>query len=98
MNGYQYIVRENDMGYLPDSEPEAFDTLASAKAYARSLKQEWRDEIYEYGTYAENHITVETPLKSITAIDLRDSSIIYASLDTTIDRVIVISCYPAETL
>ena len=92
MNKYQYFVRENDCGYMPDSEPEAFDTLVEAKAYARSLKQEWRDQIYPDGVYSENHITVETPLKSITVASLkRESSIIYASLDTTIDRVIVIS-------
>lgn len=88
-----YYVRENDCGYMPDSDPAEFETLHEAKSYAKSLKNEWRDQIYPDGIYSDNHITILSPLKSITRKELINSSIIYASIDTTIDRVIVISAY-----
>lgn len=92
----KYYVRENDCGYMPDSDPAEFDTLREAKSYARSLRQEWQDLQWEDQPYNGNHITVWEPLKSIKRSDLINSSVIYASIDTTIDRVIVISAYYEE--
>ncbi len=85
-----YIVRENDCGYMPDSEPEEFTTLQDAKDYAHSLKREWRDLMWEDQPYHGLHITVWFPLKKIRKSDTL-GGIVYASLDTPIDRVIVIT-------
>jgi len=85
-----YIVRENDIGYMPDDDPAEFNTLAEAKEYARSLAQEWRDMQWDTPKSEQNHVTIHFPLKSIRKSDTF-GGIIYASLDTTIDRVIVIT-------
>ena len=84
-----YIVRENDCGYMPDSDPAEFNTLAEAKVYAHSLKQEWRELQFE-GPYEGLAITVWSALKKIRKTDTY-GGIIYASIDTPIDRVIVIT-------
>lgn len=85
-----YIVRENDCGYMPDSDPVEFSTLANAKEYALSLKNEWYDLMWEDQPYEGLHITVWSPLKKIRKSDTFGGCI-YASLDTPIDRVIVIT-------
>lgn len=83
-----YSVRENDCGYMPDSDPAEFNTLREAKDYALSLKKEWLDS--QWDNPEPNKVTVWTPLKRIRKSDTL-GGIIYASLDTTIDRVIVIT-------
>lgn len=93
MAKFKYYVRENDCGYMPDDDPAEFSTLREAKSYARSLRQEWQDLQWEDQPYEDNHITVECSLKNVTRKELINSSIIYASIDTTIDRIIVISAY-----
>ena len=85
-----YIVRENDCGYMPDEEPAEFDTLADAKEYARSLKNEWYDMQWDRPKSDRNRVTVHAPLHTIRKSDTF-GGIIYASLDTPIDRVIVIT-------
>ena len=86
-----YYVRENDYGYMPDDDPAEFSTLAEAKDYARSLLKEWYDLKYDPdGFYRGLAITIWQPLKTIHKSDCF-GGVIYASIDTTIDRVIVIS-------
>ncbi len=85
-----YIVRENDCGYMPDSDPEEFATLREAKEYALSLKQEWYSMQWDTPDSDRYAVTIWTPLKSIRKSDTF-GGIIYASLDTPIDRVIVIT-------
>lgn len=80
MSKLTYYVRENDCGYMPDSEPVEFTTLREAKDYARELRQEWQYLQWPDQPYEENHITVECPLKSIRKRDLINSSVIYASI------------------
>lgn len=53
-----FTVIENTPGYLPDSEPDTFDTFDDAKAYADELIESlvddgfnWDSDLLEPGTY-----------------------------------------------
>lgn len=86
-----YIVRENDTGYMPDSDPAEFNTLAGAKEYARSLKNEWYDMQWDSPKSDRYPVIVWAPLKTIHKLDTF-GGVIYASLDMPhMDRVIVIT-------
>lgn len=39
--GLKYIVVENDPGYLPDSEPEEYDTREDAVQRLKDIREEW---------------------------------------------------------
>lgn len=40
----KYVVVENDMGYLPDSEPEVYDTLEEAQQRLKDIREEWLED------------------------------------------------------
>jgi hypothetical protein len=85
-----YIVRENDCGYMPDSDPAEFNTFREAKDYARELKEQWYEMQWDTPKSERYAVTVWAPLRKMRKSDTY-GGVIYASLDTPIDRVIVIT-------
>ena len=43
---YRWVVVENTPGYMPESDPAEFASVADARAYARDLAETARDEGY----------------------------------------------------
>lgn len=39
-----YLVIENDVGYLPDTEPAEFDTRQEAEEYMKQIRREWMED------------------------------------------------------
>jgi hypothetical protein len=60
----RYSVVENTPGYMPDSDPEAFETRKHAEAYAVSLANEYRDDAeYKVHGNAKDGYAIEDTTK-----------------------------------